>query len=254
MSRQDLVSDPSIAQRTLRYGRAFAVSLGFHGLLVVGLIGVCWLYHPNLLIIRNGSASGAPLISLQTVVIVAPVSTPAPPMPPAPLTVAGPARIAPAKAAVVPPQPAQPIVAAHVQPQPAGVPVLAAPVVKSVPAPAATPGAPAQQITSTSATGTGIKHLRPASAKYISSYSPGDSIFPHPPYPPEARDLQQTGIVRMMIHFDAQGNVVEAKVAQSSGVAILDSETRSYIRAHWHSQAYAGQAVTVPVEYTLTSL
>ncbi len=58
----------------------------------------------------------------------------------------------------------------------------------------------------------------------------------------------------MNVQFDSRGSVAQAEVAQSSGVALLDSETRSFIRAHWHSPSYAGQTVSVPVQYTLQNL
>jgi len=58
----------------------------------------------------------------------------------------------------------------------------------------------------------------------------------------------------MNVQFDIKGNVADAEVAQSSGVPILDTTTRSFIRAHWHSPAYAGQLVNVPVQYKLENL
>ena len=58
----------------------------------------------------------------------------------------------------------------------------------------------------------------------------------------------------MNVQFDVKGDVAQAEVAQSSGVPILDSETRSFIRANWHSPVYAGQIVSVPVQYTLQNL
>jgi len=58
----------------------------------------------------------------------------------------------------------------------------------------------------------------------------------------------------MSVQFDVKGDVADAEVAQSSGVPILDSETRSFIRTRWHSPAYAGQIVSVPVQYKLENL
>jgi TonB family protein len=95
---------------------------------------------------------------------------------------------------------------------------------------------------------------KPAAPAAPSSYAPGLNVLPHPPYPVEARDRGQTGTVIMNVRFDLKGDVADAEVAQSSGVPILDSETRSFIRAHWHSPAYAGQAVSVPVQYKLANL
>ena len=95
---------------------------------------------------------------------------------------------------------------------------------------------------------------KPAAAASPSSYAPGVNVLPHPPYPTEARDRGQTGTVVMNVHFDARGDVALAEVAQSSGVPILDSETRSFIRLHWHSAAYAGQTISQPVQYSLENL
>ena len=87
---------------------------------------------------------------------------------------------------------------------------------------------------------------KPMAAASPSSYAPGVNVLPHPPYPIEARNRGQTGTVVMNVQFDARGGVSAADVSQSSGVPILDSETRSFIRAHWHSPSYAGQTVRRP--------
>jgi TonB family protein len=97
-------------------------------------------------------------------------------------------------------------------------------------------------------------HPKKAAAPSVSSYAAGPNLWPHPPYPEEARDRGKTGTVIMNVQFNASGDVASTEVAQSSGVPLLDSETRSYIRAHWHSQTYAGQAVSVPVQYSLEKL
>ncbi len=70
----------------------------------------------------------------------------------------------------------------------------------------------------------------------------------------EARNRGETGVVVMNVQFDVKGDVSRAEVAQSSGVPILDSETLSFIRAHWHSATYAGQTISQPVEYSLQDL
>jgi TonB family protein len=85
--------------------------------------------------------------------------------------------------------------------------------------------------------------------KILANFTPNTCLLPHPPYPPEARELQQTGVVQMLVHFDEMGNVSRVEVAKSSGVASLDAATRSFIRDNWHSLAFAGQEVSVPVEF-----
>ena len=94
----------------------------------------------------------------------------------------------------------------------------------------------------------------PAASAVASSYAPGKNILPHPPYPPAARDHGKEGIVLMSVTFNARGDVAQAEVTQSSGVQLLDRNTRSYIRENWHSTVYAGQTVHVPVQYNLQKL
>jgi len=136
-----------------------------------------------------------------------------------------------------------------------GVPVLATqlpPPSKAEPAKIASPTHPSTSHTAVAdATPT---HAKPVTSTPPSSYNPGTSLLPHPPYPPEARDRRQTGTVTMSVQFDAEGSVAQARVVESSGVPILDSCTRTFIRDHWHSLAYAGQTVSVPVQYTLENL
>jgi len=130
--------------------------------------------------------------------------------------------------------------------------------VQPSPAPAAEPAKvnpPAHPaISHTAAATTHSKTTAAPAPAFASSYTPGASVLPHPPYPPEAHELGQTGTVIMNVQFDAEGGVARVEVAHSSGVAVLDASTRSFIRAHWHSPAYAGQTVSVPVEYKLENL
>ena len=160
---------------------------------------------------------------------------------------------------IQPPAPA-PILAATTSPRepeakpppPEGtVPVLAAQPGKPAPAAPAKTQAAIHPAISHTAPAMAQSRPRPAAAAPASSYAPGLNVLPHPPYPTEARDLRETGIVIVNVQFDARGNVADAKVAQSSGVPILDSETRSFIREHWHSAAYAGQTISQPVQYSL---
>ena len=217
-------SKPRLIREKARFSSALTASLALHGFLIVGLTSLCVFNRPQPFIIRDNFVSGAPVISLQTIVLVSPASMPDHP---------------------VPTQAAFPEL---------GALPFAGPTGKAAPASKGKIDLPGQKITTTSATGAGIKHLRPASDKYVTSYALGETTFPHPPTPAEAPGLPQTRVVRMMIHFNAQGDVVEARIAQSSGVASLDAETQTYIAEHWHSQTYAGQSVSVPVEYKLTSL
>jgi TonB family protein len=88
-----------------------------------------------------------------------------------------------------------------------------------------------------------------APASFASSFAPGENVLPHPPYPQEAQDLGETGTVVMTVTFNISGDVIQATVAQSSGVRLLDTMTRSFILSHWHSASLAGQTVSQPVRY-----
>jgi protein TonB len=90
----------------------------------------------------------------------------------------------------------------------------------------------------------------PKLAPMASNQDPG--VMTHPGYPTEAISRGETGTVMMLVEFNASGNVARAEVVESSGIPLLDSSTRSYIRQNWHSPEYAGQKITVPVEYKLT--
>jgi protein TonB len=203
------------------------------------IIGLTLLYRSQIPLQKSGSASGAAMISLEKITVVSPPKPLPPPQSPKP---------APA-----------PTVAAITPPREATVPILAIqPNKPTPPIPAKTPAEVHQAIVHTVVSHPAITTTpsppRPAAAMIASSYAPGPSVMPHPPYPSEARELGQTGTVVMNVEFDGRGNIAQAVVAQSSGVPILDSETRSFIRTHWHSPAYAGQAVSVPVQYTLENL
>jgi TonB family protein len=98
--------------------------------------------------------------------------------------------------------------------------------------------------TAPQATGTG-------ESASVSQLVVGSSGFPQPGYPYEARLHHQTGTVSIGIQFDGSGAAADVEVIASSGVSILDSSTRNFIREHWHDDSFAGRHVTVPVEYRL---
>jgi len=240
MSRIDFIHKPRADGSHGRGLRAFLASCAVHGLGICLLLGLAFLYRSQLPPPKSGSAPGSPSISLETMVIVSP-----PPQPPAP---------APTVTATTPP----PAPEAKPAPPEGTVPVLAVqpskPMQALQPITAKTQAAIHPAISHTAAATAQSSPPKPAAAASPSSYAPGVNVLPHPPYPTEARDRGQTGTVVMNVHFDARGDVALAEVAQSSGVPILDSETRSFIRAHWHSPAYAGRAVSVPVQYKLENL
>jgi TonB family protein len=245
MRQLDLISNPRADRRHPHRRRAFLASCVFHGLALCLLLGLTLLYRSYLPPPKSGSAPGAPSISLETMVIVSP--PPQPPDPQPPMRTIQPPAPAPILAATTPPREPE----AKPPPPEGTVPVLAAQPGKPAPAAPAKTQAAIHPAISHTAPAMAQSRPRPAAAAPASSYAPGLNVLPHPPYPTEARDLRETGIVIVNVQFDARGNVADAKVAQSSGVPILDSETRSFIREHWHSAAYAGQTISQPVQYSL---
>jgi TonB family protein len=85
----------------------------------------------------------------------------------------------------------------------------------------------------------------------ISKLVVGSSGFPRPGYPYQAQLRHQTGTVTVSIQFDATGTASDVEVVESSGVPLLDSTTRSFIRSNWRNENFAGRSVSVPIEYRL---
>jgi protein TonB len=86
------------------------------------------------------------------------------------------------------------------------------------------------------------------SAKALALYAP------RPSYPYEARRSGTTGSgVAQLIVNSAAGNVVEARMAQSTGSAVLDNATLSAFR-HWRFKPGVASNVDVPITYTLTGV
>jgi len=114
-------------------------------------------------------------------------------------------------------QEAAPSLPKLVQPSPSDVPNLPVPVIDIQPT--------AAPITATTS---------PSQAQ------PGDSavsglLGTHttPPYPDVARRLGEQGQVLLHLTISAQGDVVAATVAQSSGFADLDQSAVAWVVAHW---------------------
>jgi TonB family protein len=250
MSRPDLISNPRLDQGRRHHRRAALASLLFHMLALGSALALTILYRSHLPPILSGSASGTPSISLEKIVIVSPTPKPVPP-PPIP-KVPPPASLAAVEIQKPPPHEPDPV---PKLPEP-GVPVLA---VQRVQPAQATPQAVAKPALTLHPA---ISHDSVAKAQSLtkpaatisSSYAPGPNMLPHPPYPAEALEQRRIGTVVMNVLFDDQGNVARAEVTETSGVPLLDTATLSYIRKHWHSAAYAGQTVSVPVQYKLENL
>jgi len=242
MGQFNLTSTPRAGQGHSLH--AIVASCLFHGLLVGSVVGLGFLYRSHLPLIPSGSAPGTSVISLETMVITPPPPQPVPPLPPH-LVLQPPATISP-------PMPTQAVTLPKLPEE--GVPVWAAQPSRLQPSKPVDKQSMIHPVTSHSTTAITASHPKPEASASRSSYAPGVNVLPHPPYPTEARDLRETGVVVVNVQFDFKGDVAQANVAQSSGVPILDSETRSFIRAHWHSAAYAGHTISQPVEYSLENL
>jgi protein TonB len=85
---------------------------------------------------------------------------------------------------------------------------------------------------------------------------PGNSDFPKPAYPYEARKRRQQGTVTLMISYDSSGSVTDAVVTSSSGVGILDSGARDWVRKHWnfaHAAPGRSGSAEVPLRFELAT-
>lgn len=246
MSRTDLLSLPPSAQNRQRQRRAFGASCALHGFALCLLLGLTFLFEHHQPPPQTGSAAGSPTLTLSTMLIAAPSPEPTRPVP-IPIM----EKPAPIPPAPIPSVTATPPPRAAIKLPEAGVPVLS---LHPIPSPHAVHVTPNTSAHHPPALRTPASSQPKPEAAAPSSYAPGESVLPHPPYPPEARDLQQTGTVLMNVKFDAQGGVTQADVAHSSGFLLLDTTTRMFIRSHWHSTAFAGQTICVPVQYNLEKL
>jgi TonB family protein len=247
MSRLDLISSPRLDKGRKLHRRAFLASCVFHGVVLCLILWLTIHFRSQILLSKSGSAPGSPSITLEKITIVSPPPQPLPkPLAPPPVSSAP----APTPPAIVHTQTPQ-LHAPESPPQPTS---------PAIPVLAAQPDKPAQPMPSTAAKNRTEIHSAAAQSPpksataSSSSYAPGLSVLPHPPYPEEARELRRIGTVVMSVLFDDKGDVARAEVTETSGVPLLDSATLSYIRQHWHSAAYAGQTVSVPVQYKLENL
>jgi protein TonB len=243
MVRTDLIpkkrKDPPLA----RHAGPFAASCFLHATFFGLLLWLTLLYRANWMPPPSGSQANPPSITLSTLVITPPAPTPPipkllPPLPKPPTREMPVVATTPANVIPQPPQP-RPAPVEH------AIPVLTAPPSKPA-AVAQTPRAPATAVAKASP----AKPKPAAPASFASSYAPGENLFPHPPYPEDAENLRETGTVVMAVTFNTAGDVARAEVSQSSGIWLLDTNTRSFILTHWHSTTFAGRTVTQPVRYT----
>jgi len=256
MRQPDLISRSRADKKQPHRARGFIWSFVIHAALICGLIELSLFFQSKLALLDKGTHAGTQVISLEMMLVISPPAPPAPFSPavrtaPDLTNVLAPRSPASTVNPALRPMPPEPVILPHPE---IGLPVLARKRMKLLPAVPAKTGAPIHQTAAVASNGGGIGHLRPTGDKFVSSYAPGAGVLPPPPYPPEARELQESGIVRLLVEFDRAGNVALVEVVRSSGVEVLDRETRAFIRDNWHSNAFAGRSVRVPVVYALTSL
>jgi len=77
---------------------------------------------------------------------------------------------------------------------------------------------------------------------------------PRPPYPYEARrgGITGSGIAQLTINSEV-GNVIDARMAQSTGNSVLDNATVETLR-RWRFRPGVASNVDVPITYTLTGV
>jgi periplasmic protein TonB len=67
-----------------------------------------------------------------------------------------------------------------------------------------------------------------------------------PPYPPMAVRFGYEGTVRLRIAVDERGNVISAKVLNSSGHSDLDEAAVGWVKAHWRYEPAMQNGIAVP--------
>ena len=269
MAHKDLLLKPPTPRERAYRHRAIIASLAIHTTILVFVLVVDLFFHEEIKH-KNGAPLSEATITLSTMVVVSP-PPPAPPTPPVPEkptppTPPTPPTTPPPPTPPVPPTPETSVAVSTPPPVPElkpPPPENALPVLPPTPPTthpthtvaqkkfASHPPPPSHPVASTSTTHTQSPTTRQSAA---STYTPGPSDLPHPPYPIEAQSEHKTGTVLLNVAFNHAGRVTSAEVVQSSGVPILDSSTRSFILTNWHCLAYAGQTISVPVQYQLENL
>jgi TonB family protein len=222
-----------VAVRPFRLGRdrrhlrkSVALSLLMHAFAATFLVFLAWCFGwttlKDLLAQRTSLPATGPAPE-QTVTMELLPQPPTPPMPAAP----------------PPPQPPAP--------NPAIVQQLPKPAVPHAPTAhpktvAQTRPKPKAPFTAAHATGAGL-------TPEISPPRLGTKGLPVPGYPLEALYRAEGGTVSMQVVFGSDGGVQRAEVQQSSGSALLDNYTRTFIYAHWKNASYANTTVRIPIIY-----
>ena len=114
---------------------------------------------------------------------------------------------------------------------------------------AKTPIRPRKQMPVTSVVrSTGIGNAR---AMHAGSVKALTLYAPRPNYPYEARrgGVTGSGVVRLTVNSET-GNVIEARMAQSTGSSVLDNTTVETLR-RWRFKPGVASNVDVPITYTL---
>ncbi|MBF1999441.1 MAG: energy transducer TonB [Synechococcales cyanobacterium M58_A2018_015] len=75
---------------------------------------------------------------------------------------------------------------------------------------------------------------------------------PEPNYPRAALRANREGRVQVAVDVDAQGRVVDVRLANSSGDQTLDTAVLETVRNRWRFEAISGGASNIPVEVYMT--
>jgi periplasmic protein TonB len=182
-------------------------------------------------------------------VLLAPVSAPAPVAEPETITI--PDWTVRPPPPPPPPPPIDPTVRTVTQAQPTSVPV-----------PVPTPPQPSE-VTYPDGTELAVPDTGPTTpTDYGNATGPAIQSLvtdraPAPPYPAMALRRNITGTVVLLILVDASGNPTQVEIEQSSGSTLLDEAAQKFIRARWHfvPAQQDGVAVSayarVPIHFTL---
>jgi TonB family protein len=106
---------------------------------------------------------------------------------------------------------------------------------------------PISSVVKSIGTGTG-RALHAGSVKALTSYAP------RPAYPYEARrgGVTGSGIAQLTVN-PAAGNVIDARMTQTTGSVFLDNSTLETLR-RWRFKPGVASNVDVPITYTLTGV
>lgn len=217
----------SRAAPTLSYDLPWRFRLSLGAVLLVGHLGLAWWLS------ARSDAVTVPLT--ETVLMVswqeAAPPQPTPPMPTPPRPLPTPPRLAHPQPTPVPPTVSVPAPSADAAPAPTPTPVA-----EPSPAPAVSAAAPAPAAPSA-----------PAGPVAVSLRELAVLAQPAPTYPPLARRLGETGVVKVRLKISVAGQVQAAELVASSGFPRLDEAALAAVK-RWRFAPPSRDGVPMAVE------